>query len=84
MFYKVTEKGYILGIGKGVGSTPITKDEYDTIMSVIRSCPEAPDGYYYRLREDLTWELTESPYVPPEEDEAEVTDYENALKRLGV
>lgn len=39
----------------------ITETEYDNILQIIRSKPTAPDGYDYRLTEDLEWELYELP-----------------------
>lgn len=57
MYYKMVCDGYILGIGTGAGGVQIKKPEYNMILYVIRTRPEAPEGYEYRLREDLTWEL---------------------------
>lgn len=73
-YYKQAENGYILSIGTGAGEEEITQDEYENILSVIRSCPTAEVGYGYKLRTDLTWELVEVPVIP--EDEQEITDEE--------
>ena len=62
-YYKLIENGYIIAIGTGVGGIEITEEEYNSILVHIRSCPEAPSGYGYRLKEDLTWELYELPIV---------------------
>jgi hypothetical protein len=67
-YYKLIEDGYILLIGRGSGGIEITKKEYELLLSHINSKPEAEEGYGYRLKEDLTWELYELPPVP-EDDE---------------
>lgn len=83
-YFKNIEDGYIASISTSSGGEEITKEEYDHILSVIRSCPTADPGYMYRLKPDLTWELAEAPVI--EEDEAEATeaDYLAALAELGV
>ena len=60
-YYKIIEDGYVLSIGTGSGGSEITKEEYEDIISVIRSAPTAESGYQYRLKADLTWELVEAP-----------------------
>lgn len=60
-YYKKIEDGYILSVGTGVGGEEITHEEYENILSVIRSTPVAESGYMYRLRADYTWELMETP-----------------------
>lgn len=67
--YKNIENGYILGIGKGAGGKEISAKEYNEILSVIHSKPEAEAGYDYKLKEDSTWELVEVPTIDPAEDE---------------
>ena len=62
-YYKLIENGYLTAIGTGVGGIEITEEEYNSILVHIRSCPEAPSGYGYRLKDDLTWELYELPIV---------------------
>lgn len=83
-YYKQIEDGYLVAIGTGPGNEEITKEEYDHILSMIRSCPAAEQGYMYRLEADLTWELTEAPVIPEEEAEATEEDYISALAELGV
>lgn len=61
--YKIIENGYLTAIGTGNGGNEITEEEYSSLLEHIRSCPEAPEGYGYRLKEDLTWELYELPIV---------------------
>jgi hypothetical protein len=68
MYYKIITDGYIMVVGTGNGGISITKEEYDFLISHIHNRPEAPEGYGYRLKEDLTWELYELPPVP-EDDE---------------
>ena len=61
MNYKIVENGYIvlIGIGESKYAQQISKEEYDKIMSVIENKPKAQQGYEYRLKENLTWELHE-------------------------
>ena len=66
-YYKLIENGYLIAIGTGVGGVEIAEEEYNSLLNHIQSCPEAPEGYGYRLKEDLTWELYELPIVPEEE-----------------
>lgn len=74
MYYKITKDSYITVIGTGNGGTPITDEEYENIRSILRNRPTAESGYEYRLKEDLTWELVESPAVDPVDDE--ISGYE--------
>lgn len=72
-FYKMSNDGYINAVGKGRGGIEIAEAEYNGILSLVQNAPEAPEGFAYRLREDLTWEIYEVP-VKPESDE--ITDEE--------
>lgn len=79
MVYK--NNGYIYG----VSDKPIDKESIK-IYEVIKSKPTPPNGYDYRLKEDLTWELFELPQSTetPTENEATEADYISALEDLGV
>lgn len=66
-YYKLIEDGYLTAIGTGNGGIEITEEEYNSLLEHIRNKPEAEEGYGYRLKEDLTWELYELPIVPEEE-----------------
>lgn len=46
----------------------ITAEQYNEILSMLRNRPTAPDGYGYRLTDDLQWELYELPTEEGEED----------------
>lgn len=65
-YYKLTDNGCIVMIGTGYGGLEITGEEYNTIQDTIKACPRADEGYAYRLKEDLTWELYEQPVVEEE------------------
>ena len=84
MYYKSLEDDFILGVGIGKGGTEINQTEYRAIMTAIQNRPIPPEGYRYRLRNDLTWELHEALPIPEVEKEAEETDYLAALDKLGV
>lgn len=73
-YFKNIEDDYIVSISTGTGAEEITQEEYDNIMSVIRSRPTPEVGYDYKLRADLTWELIEVEVIP--EDEVEISDDE--------
>ena len=68
-YYKKIIGGYIDAIGTGYGGEEITKEEYNHILSVVKSAPKPEDGYKYRLKADRTWEMIEAPSVPEEERE---------------
>ena len=71
-YYKVTENGYVKGVGTNGSDAAIavTEAEYSELLNVIRSAPSAPEGYAYRLRDDtLAWELAELSPAPEPSDE---------------
>ena len=80
-YYKSTESGYIDLVGIDIGGEEITREEYETILSVICNRPVSEPGYVYKLRTDLTWELCEVP--PIEEADEEITDSEALAIILG-
>lgn len=61
----IVKNGYIIAIDK-------TDSTYDEIIAALAKKPTAPEGYFYRLKTDLTWELCElppDPEVPPTPEE---------------
>lgn len=52
----IAKDGYIIAVEK-------SDSNYEDVLKAINTRPTAPDGYGYRLREDLTWELYELPVV---------------------
>ncbi len=58
MYKKYVKDGYIIGLGAG---EEISQQEYEDILKVINNRPQAPDGCYYALKENLEWELKEIP-----------------------
>lgn len=82
--FKVVESGYIteIGIDNWTGET-ITKEEYNTIMSIIDNAPEDTETHYYMLRADtleyVEIERPEPIVIPPSEYEQ---GYEQALLDL--
>lgn len=67
--YKYINDGYIIGVGTGAGAgEPITEEEYNNILELINSKPTAPQGHYYALKENLEWELKESPPIAENEE----------------
>lgn len=83
-YYKSIENDYLLSIGTGSGHEEITPEEYAQILGIIRARPTAEDGYEYRLKADLTWELCEAPIVEETDAEATMEDYAAALAEFGV
>lgn len=82
-YYAIIEEGYIVLVGTGSGGVEIAREEYETILAVVKDCPAAEAGYCHKLRTDLTWELC---LIPDVEDDAETMeeDYIAALSELGV
>ena len=71
-YYKILELGYVVAIGKGrKGGVEIDETEYSRILNILHDRPAAPDGYMYRLTDELEWELHEQPA-----EEEELTDGE--------
>lgn len=67
-YYKVENGDYLLSVGTGNVGEEITETEYDNIMDTIRSSPTATEGYGYRLKSDLTWEIYELPVMAEDAD----------------
>ncbi len=67
-YFRIDKDGYLLTVGYGGGThgEDITAEEYSTIKAAVLNRPKPPLGYDYRLRTDLTWELTELPPAPAE------------------
>ena len=85
MFYrKNIEDGYIFGVTEGVDEENgnIDEAEYLYIIELIKNTPDAPDGFYYRLKENFEWELCE--FHIEENAEATEGDYQKSLESLGV
>lgn len=80
-YNKTLKNGYIMAVGTGGGGIEITSEEYAQIMNVIQNRPTPPEGYDYRLKEDLTWEQYELPIVDPVEEE--ISDSEALAIILG-
>ena len=74
-YYKIVKDGYIPQIGIDCGGEEITEAEHNEIAAAIDERPTPPDGYDYRLKTDLTWELVEMP-------EPEDVDADEALEIL--
>lgn len=79
-YFKNVDGEYLTALSTGAGGEEITQEEYEHILSVIRSRPDAETGYQYKLKADLTWELVE---VPPEDD-PDLSDAEAMDIILGV
>ena len=62
-FYKQISDGYIVAIGtaESTVSGEITQAEYAQLAGMIAERPTAPEGKYYRLKADFTWELCDLP-----------------------
>lgn len=84
MYYRVNvEDGYIHGVVQGVtaDNANCTEEEYNHIKAIIETVPIASEGFCYRLKENLEWELCEMPTI---EETATEADYQSALEELGV
>lgn len=70
-YSKVVENGIILAVGKNFAGEQITEEEYNEIITVIRTHPQETETVGYRLKTDLTWEQYEKPPQPEPEPDAE-------------
>lgn len=61
MYRVYVNDGYIVSIAHNAAEGNITDAEYARIEDAIRGKPTPPQGFDYRLREDLAWELYELP-----------------------
>ena len=56
MYYRVNkEDGYIHGVVEGVNAenSNCTEAEYFEMKAILENAPTAPDGFFYRLKENL-------------------------------
>lgn len=60
-YFKSVNNNYIIGVGTGNICTEISEAEYHRITEFFHSKPIAPEGYDYRLKDNLTWECYEQP-----------------------
>ena len=58
----------------------ITAEEYAEILAMLRNPPAAPEGWAYRLTEELRWELEE---LPPVDEDPEISAEEALAIMLG-
>ena len=74
----IIRDGYIIATEK-------TDSNHNEVLEKIQNKPENPEGYQYRLRADnLEWEMVELPEAEPFDENADISDYKNALSDLGV
>lgn len=52
---KIVKDGYIIAISNS--GNEIGEAEYNEILNAVKNKPTAPDGYGYRLKENLEWEM---------------------------
>ena len=65
-YFKNILDGYIISVSTIQGQTEITQEEYNEILATIKTMPIAKEGYGYRLKDDLTWELIEIKIIDEE------------------
>lgn len=78
-YYKIIIDGYLVAVGSGSDGTEITAEEYAELLNIIRTKPVASEGYDYRLKTDLTWEVYERPVIPLEDEEISDTEALNII-----
>ena len=90
-YSKEIENGYIIGAWSGLDrGEEISEEEYQTIYTALINPPERKDGYYYKLKTDLTWDEIKDDYEaePTEEDDTAAMlvdmDYRLTLLELGL
>ena len=66
-------------------NTEIPEEKYNEIMTILKNRPSAPDGYSYRLAEDLQWELYELPKEETDEPiEINLTEIEEKAQAYDI
>lgn len=76
MYQKIIDNGYITGITSGCSNGNCTEEEYNAVMTTIHNRPKPPEGYGYKLKENLEWDMYELPPKPQPSDEDEISEYE--------
>lgn len=68
MYAIIREGGYITGTVAGVAPahSNCTEAEFMMVRDMLRHPPNAPEGFYPRLREELAWEMCEVPEISGE------------------
>ena len=56
-YYQIIDHGYIVGFGTNGNGETITETEYNTLITTFANRPTPPNGYGYKLKTDMTWEL---------------------------
>lgn len=74
MFVKILDGDYILGVAIASTGIEIGEQEYNELTEIFLAMPEAPEGYYYMLRENETWELIEKEPEPTSEEPTDPTE----------
>lgn len=84
-YFKLIMDGYVIGIGTGLDGDEITEQEHMEIYAVIEARPEPPEGFYYQLKSDLTWEpyaISQTPEVEEPAPENTITDLESEIDEI--
>ena len=81
-YFIVKDGAYVVGIGITENNVrnPISRDDADKIRNTLIGKPNPPEGFDYRLKTDLTWELYE---LPPEDPDPYLTAEEALDTILG-
>lgn len=72
-YFEVSEDGYVLCIGTGLGGTEVTEERYNAVLSVLQNRPQETEIIGYRLKTDLTWDSYEK---EPEPEPTEIDESE--------
>ena len=62
-YFKNIIDGYIVSVSTQQGQTEISQEEYNNIISIIKTVSHE-EGYEYKLRDDLIWEKTKIDLQP--------------------
>lgn len=85
-YYKNVNDGFIDSIQETEAvinfDGKIEKAEYNEIVSAFESAPSAPEGFVYRLKTDLTWELCELPPDPEPTNEINAEELLSLLEAI--
>ncbi len=76
MKFYIAENGFIVATGEDDSTAPDMPGAVEA-AELFRCYPTAPEGYAYRLKEDLTWVPVALPAGEPEEETGTEDEEEN-------
>lgn len=82
-YYKNIDEDYLQSVSIGTGQIEVTQEEFENLLSIIRTKPMDIGRKIWRLSVNLTWEPHELPPEPEPSDEDEISTDEALNILLG-